>query len=403
MKASTMRNIDWYVGVPLCYVLAFITWVGKKLFPSEGFSPEEVRTVVVAKFFGIGSLTLALPAISALQESFPKAKVRLLTFSGNKEAAELLGLGAEACYIDTRSLPRFIFSTFACAWRLRLEGVDLLMDLEFFAKFPLILGFLMGARRKAGFYLTIEPWRRALLDDYGYYNHYRHVKDIFLSLVYLVRERDPYYVRFEEFAERHEAARLPARREDILKVREKLARAGFKKGQKLLLINPNAGKELAPEIKRWSPESFRELSGKVADFYQDSVFMVFTGALSEREYVGDILSYLEDKTHVYNSAGEFNLRELLAVLSMADLLVTIDSGTMHLASLVDAPMVALFFAETPVLFGPTGKHSKVICSDLYSVPMLTAYTGKQPFLNENIPARLIGAEEVFQSVRKMLK
>ena len=48
-----------------------------------------------------------------------------------------------------------------------------------------VLGSLAGIPQKAGFYLTLENWRRELLDFPGLYNSYFHTSDIFLSLVYL--------------------------------------------------------------------------------------------------------------------------------------------------------------------------------------------------------------------------
>ena len=84
------------------------------------------------------------------------------------------------------------------------------------------------------------------------------------------------------------------------------------------------------------------------------------------------------------------------MLSLTDLFITVDSGPMHLASLIRASTIGLFGAETPVLYGPLNEHARVLCKPLYSVPMFTVYNGKESMLTKNIPLQLISVEEVFK-------
>ena len=101
-----------------------------------------------------------------------------------------------------------VLAALAVAAALRRAGCDLAIDLEFFAKFPLVLASMAGIPRKAGFYLTSESWRRELLDVTGFYNAYFHTSDIFLSLVYLCATGDYYYLRFGEWARQFSYPRI---------------------------------------------------------------------------------------------------------------------------------------------------------------------------------------------------
>src|SRR5258708_192648 len=253
MEAKLMRNIDWYVGVPLCIVLGLLARIAKRFRSKE---EKPVRNILLIKFFGIGSIVLSTPMIAALRDAYPNAKIHFLTFSSNREILELLDCVDKTYFIEKKSLFSFILSTLKNIWVLRKIGIDLVFDLEFFAKFPLVIAFLSGAKKKAGFYLTLEPWRKAPLDCHGYFNHYYHVKDIFLSLVYLVKKKDPYYLEFKAYADRYKISRVSPKSQLLHSVKEKLQRHGWRPGQDIVVVNVNAGKELAPTLKRWVPENF---------------------------------------------------------------------------------------------------------------------------------------------------
>jgi ADP-heptose:LPS heptosyltransferase len=102
---------------------------------------------------------------------------------------------------------------------------------------------------------------------------------------------------------------------------------------------------------------------------------------------------------VLNWAGETSLEELATLFALARALITIDSGPMHLAALTGVPVVGLFFAETPALYGPLAARRAVVAPRLYSLPLFTVYTGKRPVAPANAPARLVDAREVLRAVR----
>ena len=177
MNVGTMRAIDWYAGVPLCYLLALLRWLGT---PLRGGRVPRVRRIVVIKMLGSGSIVLAAPAVRVLRAAHPGARISFVTFAENREVVALLGLADETLTVRRGNLAAFVLDTVRVLWRLRSPRPDLAVDLEFFSKYSLALAALSGARTLAGFHLTLEPWRRSLLDVRGYYNHYWHVKDIFL-------------------------------------------------------------------------------------------------------------------------------------------------------------------------------------------------------------------------------
>jgi ADP-heptose:LPS heptosyltransferase len=397
-----MRRIDNTVGNLACNVLAG----SKKLRAVLPRSDRPIRKIAVAKFFGMGTVVVASPALAALRETYPDAEIHFVSFAGNREVIDILGVADKAWFVDNSSPAAFARSTFEVARGLRREKIDLLIDFEFFAKFPLVLGSLAGIPRSAGFCLTSEPWRRTLLDVPGSYNHYFHTRDIFLSLIYLLKTNDLYYLDFDEFRSRHDRypRHVPAAH-DLEAVRALLAARGIGNSH-LVVINPNTSPDLAPEVRKWPEQRYAELAAKVLREYPDS-FVAFIGAKSERAYVEHIASHV-GSPRAASLAGELSIRQLLALFSMTDLFVSNDSGPMHLACLVDTPVIGLFFADSPTVFAPIASRARSVGPDLYSIPLFSVYNGKDVVAGtpldriENVAARATSVERVMEEVRSML-
>jgi ADP-heptose:LPS heptosyltransferase len=401
MNTKLMSKIDWYLGIPLCYLFGFIR-------KTKGFfikkKDEKIEKILLIKFFGLGSIVLSAPSIIALKDKYPGVKIYFLSFSNNKSIFEILNLTDKNYFIDSTNFKTFVFSLFKTIVSLRKEKIDLSIDLEFFAKFPLVVSYLARVNKKAGFYLTKEHWRKSLLDYRGYYNHYWHVKDIFLSLVYLIKEKDQYYLNFNEYKNKYVLPKLEFSEEMYDRLKEKLKKFGWQ-NEKIILINPNAGKDLATKIRKWPDHYFSELSDLlIKKLGRDYTIIYLGGNSEEKEMVKNIITSINKKNNskVLNLASELNLTELLVLFNMANLFITIDSGPMHLAALSRVPIIGLFFGDTPVLFGPLTEKYKIVFNNAYCQPLYTVYSGKEALVDDNVLARAIKPEEVFNLCQDFL-
>ena len=401
VNVKLMRRIDGLVGNLLCTALA----AGKELSRPFAAPPGPVRNIVVMKFFGMGSIVVASPALAALRDQFPGARLHFVTFKSNRDVLDLLGLTDVNHYIDPSTPASFTRSTLAVVRALRAARCDLAIDLEFFAKFPLTLASLAGISKKAGFYLQSEAWRRSLLDVTGVYNHYFHTKDIFLSLPYLVATEDPYFLEFAAWTQRYGYPRLAPSELERAAVRKKLG-TKLSPGDELIVINANTSPDLAPEARKWPEARYAELADRlVAE--RPRARVLFIGAPSERAYVERVVGLCKTPRAV-SIAGELTLRELVTLFAEATLVVSNDSGPMHLACLVDAPIVGLFFADSPVLFAPQGSRVRSVVPPLYSIPLFTVYNGKD--INAGRPASeitntaacTVAVDQVLTAAREVL-
>jgi ADP-heptose:LPS heptosyltransferase len=370
MNVELMRRLDKVLGNAACNVLATAHQL-RKPFTSVD---REVRNIAVMKFFGMGSIIVATKTLAALRDHYPHAKIHFVTFKSNAGILDILGMTDHNHYVDPATPQSFVATTMKVARDLRRAKCDLVLDLEFFAKFPLVLGSLAGIPKKAGFYLTAEPWRRELLDVTGFYNGYFHTSDIFLSLVYLLVTGDHYYLTFKEFAAKYSYPRIEIGDVERAQLRAKLAQHGIKPSDPLFVINANTSPDLVPEARKWPKDRYAAVADDLVA-HMPSARVLFVGAPHERPYVESVAELCKtSRRHVV--AGDISLRELLVLLAECKLFVTNDSGPMHLACLVDAPTIGLFFADSPTLFAPVGSRVRAIAPDLYSIPLFTVYNGK---------------------------
>ena len=107
--------------------------------------------------------------------------------------------------------------------------------------------------------------------------------------------------------------------------------------------------------KRWPVENWRKVALSLT---QAGRSLVFVGDKTDAESVAQITPALN--SGFIDLSGKTTLRELASVLAACDLLVSGDSGPMHLAVAVGTPVVALFGATHPERHGPYGPRNRVL-------------------------------------------
>jgi heptosyltransferase-2 len=86
-------------------------------------------------------------------------------------------------------------------------------------------------------------------------------------------------------------------------------------------------------------------------------FILFIGSKEEEKLIHEILDKITYKGNVLDLSGKTTLRELFYLISKIDLLVTNDTGPLHIASAQNTKTIGLFGPNTPVRFGPYNKKS----------------------------------------------
>ncbi|NWG04142.1 MAG: lipopolysaccharide heptosyltransferase II [Syntrophaceae bacterium] len=202
-----------------------------------------------------------------------------------------------------------------------------------------------------------------------------------------------YYRLLEPFGKIEDppSPKIFLREEDRKWAIQALAELGVPGGKPLIGMNPGATYGLA---KCWHPERFGELGRRLAEQWQTNILLF--GKEDEQPIIHEIRRYLGTKG--IDLAGKTSLLQLAALLERCALLVTNDTGTMHVAAAVGTPVVALFGSTPPHMTGPWGDHHAVVKKDVECSPCW-----KRICPTDHRCMELITVDEVEEIVNKKLK
>ena len=308
---------------------------------------ESYRHILLIKPSSLGDIVHAMPTCAAIHRAYPKAR---LTWLVKREWAGLVERidGVDRVWPVESTLQGWLSEVSP----LRAEGFDLVMDLQglfrsaaigWLTGSPLLVGFANGREGSPWFYSRRVPVPQLEM----------HAVDRYLLVAKAVGAVESGAPEFR--------FRLP--QTDYEEVDRLLSRSGVMPGTSWVALNVSA----RWPTKRWPAASFAE----VADRLQQERFgaVVMIGGSEERADVAAVSAMM--KTPVVDLAGVTTVGLLQALLSKASLLVTNDSGPMHIAAAVGTPAVALFGPTSAVRTGPYGAGHDVLtgrvpCSPCFS-------------------------------------
>jgi lipopolysaccharide heptosyltransferase II len=321
------------------------------------------REILIVKFCCMGDAVLVLPALRALKESFPDARVSMLC------TPRTLGIFRDCPHLDevqvfqltgSRGIGEFLTSGlaafFAVLGRLRARRFDLVIDFDNYYNWTTFIGFFSGAPTRIGF----DPpgqGRRFLLTHPVPYAGDRHMVEFYLDLV-----------RAAGVVPVHKAPEIPVDEVSRAWAGRFLAEGGFATdGRPLVALSP--GRSEAWHFIRWSEENFAATGEAVHRTFGARVLLV--GGPAEIAIAERMSSVLAQRgVPVLSAVGKTTLLQSEALMQACDLLVCNDSGPMHLSAAVGTPTLAVFGPANHLRWGPYGPEHRVVRLDLDCSPCL---------------------------------
>ena len=142
-------------------------------------------------------------------------------------------------------------------------------------------------------------------------------------------------------------------------------------GRPVIILHPGANWW----HKRWAPERFAELGDRL--MAQRGAKVLLTGAAEDVELAQAIAQRMRQRPVVL--AGRTTLRQLAACVSEAQLLISNDTGVLHLAAAVDTPLIGLYGPTSPQLTGPLGDAGLLrVIHHADSCPRIPCYQPDHP-------------------------
>jgi heptosyltransferase-2 len=138
---------------------------------------------------------------------------------------------------------------------------------------------------------------------------------------------------------------------------------GILNGRLLIGMNPGASYGLA---KCWSPTRFGELGKRLSKKWKAAVLLF--GKEGEKSIAQEIVQQIGGEG--IDLTGKTHLLQLAALLERCHLLVSNDTGTMHVATGVGTPVVAIFGSTDPNTTGPWGDEHRIVKRDIPCSPCL---------------------------------
>lgn len=315
MKIQLLKQIDSWLGRLVAALLPP---------PTGTIDARNPRPILLIRPGGIGDAVLLAPAIAALREKFPEARITVLA---EKRNAGIFSLVPGVDQVLRYDVPR----EFLAALRL---SPDLVIDTEQWHRLSAIVARLSGARTLIGFGTN----ERARLFHHAIpYSHDDYEADSFLHLLAPL-EITPPPTSSTPFLSVPTAAE--ARATHLLAPLT---------GNPFITIFPGAS---IPE-RRWGGERFADVASRLA---RQGYGIVVVGGKEDAAAGATICQ----ASGGLNLAARTSLAETAAILAQSALLVSGDSGVLHLAVGVGTPTVSLFGPGIAKKWAPHGPRHRVI-------------------------------------------
>ncbi len=392
------RWLDRVLGPPLCWLLTILHRLKRAEDP-----PRDVRRILVILLSEMGAVVLARPMFDRLRDTYPLATLYVLCSEQNRGALDLLEVvpGEQVIVVRTRSAGAFAIDGLRALRRMRSLQLDVVLDLELFARASAIFAGLSGASIRVGFHRHTQEglYRGELMNRPVLYNPYQHIAQQFVTLADAIGSTT---VPPAKQLTRAGALRLPPLRlrpGEVEAARDGLCRAHPAIANRpVVFLCPGAG--LLP-IRAWPVSSF----GCIArDFAERGFAVAIVGTAADRELAETIRRACRSPLCVDLTGFTASVRELAVLLHLGVLLITNDGGTNHFASLTPVPTIALFGPETPLLYGNLSSRAVNLHKPLSCSPCVTAYNHRRsPCDGDNVCLKSISPDEVLAAANELLQ
>jgi len=344
-------------------------------------SPHAPKRILVIRLDRIGDVVLSTPVLQALRQQFPHAFIAMMVRPACQDIVEGNPYLNEVMLYEKEGQQRSVLHTITFARRLRRHAFDTAIVLHpnnrshwipWLARIPVRIGY----DRKCGWLLTHRlPHRKQ--------EGAQHEAAYTLELLAPLGITPPSTPR----------PFVPVSPRAAQRIETWLAEQSITSTERLVAIHPSA----SCVSKRWMPERF----AKVADqlIVEQGVRICLIAGASDVRYAQQMADAMTQP--VLNVAGRLSVGELAALLRRCQLLISNDSGPVHLAAAVGTPVVDIFGRNqrglSPLRWGPLGEGHVVLHKEVGCVTCL-AHNCDIEFLC----LTSLGADEVYRAAVSVL-
>ncbi len=314
---------------------------------------SSIKKILVLRYRSIGDIILSFPAIEALKETYPKARIDMLI---DDRLADICYAHPHVNYLllhetargNSKSRSHFMQSL-KFIYKIRKQKYDMVVDLHSGPRSS-ILTRLSGARHRVG---SLMRKRHKLF--YNLYaepggNRKMHTVNVMLKTISPLKPKrlakKSLFLRYSD--------------EDGLYVKNFLEKYDVTEKDTVVMVHPGA----RVNIKRLPAQRMGEIVNWMTT--ELGVKVIYAGKDSDLPAIADIVSY-SGKPGLM--ATNLTLGRLAALIKSCNLFLGNDSGPMHMAAALDVPIVAFFGPSDPAVWSPWGARGKIVrCTPMECMP-----------------------------------
>jgi len=312
-------------------------------------------------------------------------RVTFLTTKGNAEFASRLDGVTNVVALDDAN-PWYLLCS-ACSALFKCRS-DVYIDLEVYSNFSALFCTATLSWWRVGFFRQSANVRTGLYTHSVFFNLRRHIVENYLQAARALHIQP---------------SAIPLASPRILDADQLEAGATLNHllGRIFVGVNANASDLLLE--RRWPCESFSECIRILAAGFPALHVLIF-GSKSEAGQSLQLLSCLGDdmKARTTDLTGRFRIGGFLAALTRCDLLITNDSGPMHLAFSLGVPTVSLWGPGDPAHYGPLDHSFHKVCREPVFCSPCIYQTDPPPCRGQNICMQSLSVAEVVRAASHLL-
>jgi ADP-heptose:LPS heptosyltransferase len=382
VKLKTKIVIDKLVGQPIVYLLNFIARLLGKLLGIDHSLTGPIKEIAVCKFLGLGSIIQTTPLLQTLRANFPDAKITFVTTKGNQAIFDYIKEVDCVYCISDKNIFSLIGSTVSILFKFWRKRPDVYIDLEIYSNFSSAFTTLSLAKDRLGYFKNDKNYRKGIYTHLQYYNTLAPISQSYLQFARLLKVKTII---------------------DALKLSldTNASKLSFDLQTPHIIVNPNAS-DLRLE-RRWDMNNFVQLIDEIIK-YSPNIKIVLIGSANESIYVNTLYEKIIDKKNCINTSGQLSLAELLGLIQNAKLMITNDTGPMHMAFAIGTPTISLFGPCSPQQYGSQSlgiKNNVSFYKKLYCSPCVHDFI-VPPCKGDNQCMKKIMVNEVFLQVKKII-
>lgn len=335
-----------------------------------------MNKILVVNVNWLGDVIFSSPVFKALKQAYPKATVVCLAVPRVREVLEANPYVDRIMIYDEKGKDWSILAKFKLILQLRRENFDAAFLLHRSWTRALLV-FLAGIPRRIG---------------YDAKNRGKFLTDRIQPLTGVLHRSDRYLKVIESFGIKVEdrLCEWTVPQDAQERIRQRLAKEGITEGDQFVVINCGGNWDL----KRWPKTYFARLIQQL--IRQEKTKVVISGGPNDVDLVQEIAAASGEKPIIL--AGQTQLKDLGALLQRASLVISSDTGPLHIANAVGTTTIGLFGPTRPEETGPRGRGKFSILQNDVGCNRVACYYLECP---DNVCMQSITVEDVLHEVQRL--